>query len=141
MHDAVHDCVVACNWKLQSILRSKKFYCDADVLITFKAHILSFIEYRTAAISHAAPSCLEALDDILSRLLVRLGISHEEALFHFNLAPLNARRDIAQLGMIHRAVLRNGPPQLHHFFIRVRPFHGHAYSIYDPCVGRSQHSF
>lgn len=141
MHDAIHDCVVACNWKLQSILRSKKFYCDVDVLITFKAHILNYIEYRTAAISHAAPSCLDALDDILTRLLVRLGISHEEALFAFNLAPLNARRDIAQLGMIYRAVLRMGPAQLHQFFIRVRPFHGHAYTIYDPCVGRPQQFF
>ena len=43
MHDAVHDCVVACNWKLQSILRSKKFFNDVDILITFKAHVLSFI--------------------------------------------------------------------------------------------------
>ena len=109
MHGAVHDCVVACNWKLQSILRTKRFYVDADILVTFKAHILSFIEYRTITIAHAAPSELQPLDDILTRLLVRLGISREDALMTFNLAPLNARRDIALLGIIHKAALRNGP--------------------------------
>ena len=30
---------------------------------------------------------------------------------HSNIAPSNARRDIAILGSIHRAVLRIGPPQ------------------------------
>ena len=48
MTTAVHDCVVACNWKLQSILRAKRFYSDALVFASFKSHILSFIEYRKA---------------------------------------------------------------------------------------------
>ena len=39
MHDAVHECVIAWNWKLQSILRSKKCYNDADIIITFKAYV------------------------------------------------------------------------------------------------------
>ena len=136
MHDAVHECVIACNWKLQSILRSKKFYTDADILITFETHILSYIEYRTVGLCHASPYDLRALDEILTRLLVRFEISHEEALMNFSLALLNCRRDTAALGLIHRAVLRNGPPQLHQFFIRVRAFHGHSHVIYDPCVGR-----
>ena len=55
---------------------------------------------------------------------------------YFNLAPLNARRDIALLGIIHRAALRNGPPQFHQFFIRARAFNGHSRVLYDPCVGR-----
>ena len=76
-----------------------------------------------------------------TRLLVRLGITHEEALMNFNLAPLNSRRDIASLGLLHRAVLRMGPPQLHQFFTRVRSFNGHSHQIYDPCVGRSQEYF
>ena len=57
---------------------------------------------------------------------------------HFNLAPLNTRRDIAQLGLIHRAVLRKGPPHLHPLFIRVRPLSGHSHQIYDGSVGRRQ---
>ena len=90
------------------------------------------------AISHAAPSDLLPLDEVLTRLLVRLGISHEAALMNFNLAPLSARRDMALLGIIHRAALRQGPPHFHHFFIRARAFYGHSRVLYDPCVGRSQ---
>ena len=88
------------------------------------------------AISHAAPSELTPLDDILTRLLVRLQISHEEALMHFHFAPLSARRDMALLSIIHRAALRKGPPQLHHFFMRARAFNGHSRTVLDPCVGR-----
>ena len=39
---------------------------------------------------------------------------YEEALEHFSLAPLAARREIAMLGVIHRAVLKKGPLQLWH---------------------------
>ena len=39
-----------------------------------------------------------------------------EALLHFNLAPLSTRRDIAMLGLIHRAAIGRGPVQLHGFF-------------------------
>ena len=35
---------------------------------------------------------------------------------NFNLAPLSTRRDIAMLGVIHRAALREGPQQLLIFF-------------------------
>ena len=101
----------------------------------FKSHLLSFIEYRTAAISHGCPSLLEPLDDILTRLLVRLNIIHEEAISHFNLAPFCTRRDIAQLGLIHRAVLRKGLSHLHTFFTRVRCFAGHSDQIYDLIAG------
>ena len=38
----------------------------------------------------------------------------------FNLAPLGARRDIAMLGVIHRAALRKGPEQFHKFFAPAR---------------------
>ena len=44
-----------------------------------------------------------------------------EALLVFNLAPLAARRDIAMLGVVHRAVLGCGPVQLRGFFERSDP--------------------
>ena len=34
----------------------------------------------------------------------------------FNLAPLSTRRDIAMLGVVHRAVLRRGPKHFFRFF-------------------------
>ena len=44
------------------------------------------------------------------------GIDELEALFAFNLAPVQTRRDIAMLGVIHRAVLGQGPVHLQTFF-------------------------
>ena len=39
-----------------------------------------------------------------------------DALVHFHLAPLSVRRDIAMLGLIHRAVLGKGPPHFQKHF-------------------------
>ena len=105
------------------------------MLRLFKAHILSFIEYRTVAIAHASPILLEAVDDILTRLLVRLGISHEEALMNFNMAPLNIRRDIAQLGLIHRSVLKKGPRHFNDIFPRIQNINGHFRSVLNRAYG------
>ena len=132
MYAAIQECVGAANWKLQALLRTKRFFTDAEIIQVFKAHVLSFIEYRTPAIAHATPSLLQPLNDILTRLLVRLGVAHEEALFHFNLAPLETRRDIAQLGVIHRAALRQGPNRLHYMFARGQTFLGHS-MFAGPC--------
>ena len=71
MYVAVHECVGAANWKLQSLLRTRNFYNDGEMVQIFKSHLLSFIEYRTTVIAH-----------------VRFNISHEEALFQFNLTHL-----------------------------------------------------
>ena len=48
--------------------------------------------------------------------LRQIGISDIEALVHFSLAPLSTRRDIAMLGLVHRAVLRQGPSHFFQFF-------------------------
>ena len=78
----------------------------------YKAHLLSYIEYRTPAIYHALRKELQKVDAIQDRFLREAGVSTVEALMHFNLAPLSMRRDIAMLGMLHRAKLGIGPPQL-----------------------------
>ena len=96
---------------------------------------MSFIEYRTTAIAHASPILLESIDDILTRLLVRLGVSHEEALIHFNLVPLTIRRDIAQLGIIHRTVLKKGPPHFQELFPRVQSINGHFRTVFNRAHG------
>ena len=87
------------------------------------------------AIAHASPFLLEALDDILTSLLVTLGISHAEALMHFNLAPLDTRRDIAQLGLIHRSVLNKGPPHFKLLFPRIQSINGHFRSVFNRAHG------
>eukprot|EP00969_Alexandrium_andersonii_P236978 10460782-Alexandrium_andersonii.AAC.1 len=54
MHDAVHSCVVDCGWKLRMLVRTSRYHTSAELILLYKAHILSFVEYRTAAIAHAA---------------------------------------------------------------------------------------
>ena len=49
-------------------------------------------------------------------MLAELGLSSEEALLQFNLAPLESRRDIAMLMIIHRCALGKGPEHFRAFF-------------------------
>ena len=69
MGAAIHNCAVQASWKLRTIQRTRRFHVDSDMLVFFKAHILSFIEYRTAAFYHAATTHLSPLDRIFSGFL------------------------------------------------------------------------
>ena len=55
------------------------------------------------------------------RILRECGLSDEEALLHFNLAPLETRRGIAMLGLIHRSVLGCGPRHFASMFLPSPP--------------------
>ena len=103
MGDAVHECVGVCHWKLQGVLRAKRFYSTAELVGLYKAHFLSYIEYRTPGIAHAAATVLAPTDAIQARFLREIGLSEEDAFLSFKLAPLHTRRDIAMFGLIHRA--------------------------------------
>ena len=116
MHSTIDECVTACGWKLECICRTKRFFSDGDLVLFYKAHLLSYIEYRTPGIYHAAPSALRPLDAIQSRLLRQIDLSDIDALIHFHLAPLATRRDVAMLGVIHRTVIGEGPSHFHEFF-------------------------
>ena len=111
-------------------MKTTRFYIDADVLVAFKSQILYFVKYRTMAISHAARSELQPLDDVFTRLLLRLGISQVVALMLFHFAPLSARRDMDLLGIIHKTALRQRPPHFHRFFSRARAIHGRKSQLY-----------
>ena len=52
--------------------------------------------------------------------LTNRGISDKDALLHFRLAPLSTKRDITMLGLIHRAPIGKGPPQLRTSFTPAR---------------------
>ena len=116
MADSVDHLAKDCRWKLAVILRTRRFNTGEQLVALYKAQLLSFIEYRTAAIYHACDSALASLDRIQDKLLEAAGASRAEALGAFNLAPLSARRDIALLGLIHRAVLGRGPQHFREFF-------------------------
>ena len=69
MNQAVHDSVVACGWKLQTLLRSGRFFTGVELVSLYKSHVLSSIEYRTAAVYHASDSVLSSLGNIQNRML------------------------------------------------------------------------
>ena len=78
----------------------------------YKTHVLSDIESGTPAPYHAAPYVLNIIDRVQRRFLRELGFSEVAALNEFRLAPLEARRDMAMLGALHKITLRIAPAQL-----------------------------
>ena len=117
MSSAVHDLAKDCQWKVKAILRTGRFNTGADLVNLVKAQVLSFIEYRTAAIYHACNSSHEELQHVQDKVLLAAGLSGVDALRSFRLAPLRVRRDIALLGLIHRTVLGHGPKHFREFFV------------------------
>lgn len=116
MERAVGEVVVEAGWKLRMLIRTRRFYTDRDLVLLYKAYLLSFLECRTPAVYHARRNVLEKLDRVQSKFLDDLGIPQVTALMEFNLAPLAARRDMAMLGLVHRAVLGKGPSHFRKLF-------------------------
>ena len=116
MSSCVDELVHECSWKLRTIMRTRKFFSCADLVSFFKSHILSFLEYRTAALYHACDSTLHKLDSILSGFLREICVNDLDALHVFNLAPLKCRRDIAMLGLLHRSAIGQGPRHFAQWF-------------------------
>ena len=99
---------------------------------------MSFLEFRTAAITHCADSSLHGLDVVHNRLLEASGMDTISAFLALNLAPLGVRRDIANLGIIYRAISGLGPVPLQSFFFlsqsafRTSPRrHAHRFQLED----------
>jgi hypothetical protein len=99
----------------------------------YKQQVLSYIEYRSAAIYHATSTNLNRLDKLQDKFLRDLGITREAALMDFSIAPLSMRRDIALLGLSHRAAIGEGPVQFKELFKR-RP---DSLRLIDPLAERS----
>ena len=116
MADAVRDTVVEVGWKLRTLRRSARYHTDAALLDLYKCRVLSYLEYRTPAVYHATNTVLQPLDKLQERFVHETGVSTLEALMVFNLAPLATRRDMAMLGVVHRAALRKGPSHFWKFF-------------------------
>ena len=144
MASATHKCARKAAWKTKSLLRVRRFYTVLDLVGLYKSHVLSYIEYRTAGVHFASTSVLNGLDDVQRNFLRQLDLNEIDAFMSFNVAPLCVRRDIAVLGVIHRAALREGPPQLWKFFIAdlesrrdSRTVVRHAYQLVEWPAGRN----
>ena len=109
MRDAVAELVGEASWKMASILRTDRFFTYGKLVNLYKSQLLSYRECRTAAIYYACNTVLAPFDAFQYKFLGDLGNSDEDALFHSNLAPLQCRRVIAMLALIHRCVLEKRP--------------------------------
>ena len=86
MHIAVMDVVQEAGWKLKMLIKTKRYYTDRELVLLYKPHLLSYLEYRTPATCHARRDVLARLDRVQTKLLSDLGISEEAALAEFNVA-------------------------------------------------------
>ncbi len=108
-------------WRLHAILRPRRFFGERELVNLYKSLVLSFIESGMPAYYHAVSSVLLPIDRVQRRLLRELGLSEREALEKYKLAPLETRRDIAMLGLLHRISLGLAPSQLTELFPRALP--------------------
>ena len=92
MADEIRKLVSKCSWKAKLMLRARRCHSDAHMMGLFKTKVLNYIEYRTAAISHAARSALRPLGAVLSDFLKQINMTELDALRNFNLAPLQVRK-------------------------------------------------
>eukprot|EP00959_Pyramimonas_sp_CCMP1952_P413158 8657694-Pyramimonas_sp.AAC.1 len=101
MGDAISECACEAGWRSRSILHCCRYYSIRELSFLCISHVLSYIECRAAAISHASSTALSVLDSVQYRFLRALEVTEESALKGHCLAPLSVRRDIAILGLIH----------------------------------------
>ncbi len=86
--------------KARALLRCRKYFGLLDLVILYKSHVRSQIEWCNAAVFHAARSLLCRLDSVQTSFVEHLGLSERVAFIEFQLAPLELRRDIGMLGAL-----------------------------------------
>ena len=103
-------------WRLQRLLKARRYFTTPELVRLYKAQILSYIESSTPGIYHAAASVLSCVDRVQGRFLREVGLCEVQALSDYKLAPLCSRRDIAMLGALHKLNLGTAPPQMFELF-------------------------
>jgi hypothetical protein len=86
--------------KARALLRCRRFFSVYELLVLFKSHVRSQIEWCTGAFYHAAPSKIAWLDTVHTSFLSHIGLDEREAFLRYNLAPWQLRRDIGMLGVL-----------------------------------------
>jgi len=128
MGETAHQLWIEVNWRMKTLLRTRKYYDTKMVVRLYKCHILSFLEGATPAIYHAAPSVLKPLDELQRTLLEKLGLSLSDGLLNFNLTPLGMRRDIAMLGILFKVAHGIGPLPIRKLFsLRLATLEQHGF--------------
>ena len=128
-------------WRLKSVLRPRRFFSEMQIVNLYKSQVLSYLESGTPAFYHASTTVLRPLDRVQERLLRELGLAHADALEKYHLAPLGSRRDMGMLGLLHRIVLGDAPPQLAELFPFAEPSLLDNRSATRLAVRRHRHQF
>ena len=81
---------------------------------------MASLEWATPAIFHATKTVLDNINKAQTKFLKFEGMNEVEALINFKLAPLALRRKFAILGLLHRCVIGDAPPQLCKLFPKVK---------------------
>ena len=115
------------NWKFSTLLRAKRFLNTLALVGMYKSEVLPTVEFPTPAVYHCEATTLDELDRVQRRFLRAVNLTAEQALEQYKLAPLQARRDMAMLGLVHRTVLGSGPEHFRKWFFTAEgPKHNHA---------------
>ena len=114
--DACRSIAVKAGVRLQALLHSRAFFTVDEAVRLYTSQIVTYSERPTAGIEHASPSVLAVIDRVQTRFLEQFGMTDKDALRHHTLAPLQARRSIAMLGLLHRVVLGRAPAPIRDFF-------------------------
>ena len=144
MHAACRHVATEAGWRLQKLLKSRRYFTTPELVHLYKAQVLSFIESSTPGVYHAASSVLDRVDRVQRRFLRELGLSERTALCDYRLAPLESRRDMAMLGVLHKVTLGISPPQLAALFpLRgavTEHRHAHRLRYWRPLHNRQLHT-
>ena len=70
MKTCVHDLANKCAWKIRTLMCGHRYYPAVQMVDLYKAHVLSYIEYRTPAIYHSTKTVLEPLDKLQTNFLL-----------------------------------------------------------------------
>ena len=131
MDGAITDILKRARPKLHTLMRSRPYYNDVDMVLQFKTHILGIIESNIGGIYHATNTVLAPLDRLATSFVHALNMEMEEAFMNYNLAPSALRRDIAMLGFLHKCNLPNVHPHIRELFPPCRVGGSHNKQMWD----------
>jgi hypothetical protein len=97
-------------------MKAQRFFTTPEIYRMYKTQILSYLERSTPGLYHAAASVLDRVDRVQRRFLREIGHSELVALQDFRLAPLESRRDMAMLRVLHKIALGTALEKLRAIF-------------------------
>ena len=64
MSIAAHKCATSAGLKTRALLWAQRYYSTKDMLLLYKSHVLSLIEYRTPGLRFASTCYLNSIDNL-----------------------------------------------------------------------------